>query len=261
LRRALGECHAVAAVVASGAGTMSSVILPIKHLVLELRYDPTLQFYPVMDKIGLEYVDAYPDWERSPLTIELRDKKTRRRFFLSAARSFYEALDFSSEGPEFDRAVSLFDRLHHELKFTKVRRVGIRRWVAVSEADPFPKLVAAFSSRFAPKDERFEQILRGRTEDLGLLVDVRTENGWKYHLRAGPMERKQWFEVIPHEAGLFDSGKDFEAYKEKIPERMFYIDFDGYQEDLAYSDLGNVVGSIRRGGAEIIEDLIRYLKG
>src|SRR4051794_21343867 len=101
------------------------------HVVLEMRYDPALAFYPVMDKIGLELADDYPDWERSPLTLEIRNKKAKRRCFLSYQRSFYESLRSSGPSAEIGHATTFFDKVHHEVKFTKVRRIGMRQWLAV----------------------------------------------------------------------------------------------------------------------------------
>jgi hypothetical protein len=41
---------------------------------------------------------------------------------------------------------------------------------------------------------------------------------------------------------------------------MLFIDLDGYQEDIAYSDLVSIVPMIRRGCVDIIDDLIKHLK-
>ncbi len=65
--------------------------LPLKKLVVEVRYKPELAFYNMMDAVGTELADHYPDWVRSPLTVEVRNKKKHQRVFLSHQRTFYEA--------------------------------------------------------------------------------------------------------------------------------------------------------------------------
>jgi len=66
-----------------GVMPVSAATFPVRHLIAELRYTPTLGFYSAMDKIGIALGEHYPDWERSPLTLEVRDKNHRRRCYLS----------------------------------------------------------------------------------------------------------------------------------------------------------------------------------
>jgi hypothetical protein len=239
---------------------MPSTELPAQHLVLELRYDPALAFYSVMDKIGLELAETYPDWERSPLTLEIRNKKLHRRCFLSSQRCFYEALDFAAQGTEIERATKLFEKVHRELKFTKVRRIGFRQWLTATSDEPFAQMVKVMVRRIHPQDDKLHNMLRGCIEDIGYIADVLSEHGWKYHLRLGPMERKQWFELIPHEVGMFDSAVDFKKYQDAFPERFFFIDLDCYKDETTYSDLVLLLSSMRQVSSEILGDLIHYLK-
>ena len=231
------------------------------HLVLELRYEPTLLFYTKVDLIGLEFSDTLPDWERSPLALEIRNKKTHRRCFLSHQRSFYEALGFETIGPELDRAKQIFDRLHHDLKFSKVKRIGVRQWIGVTSDQPFPKLVKAVTDKLQISSDQFDTLLRGNIEDFGYAANVLTPEGWKYRLYVGPMERKQWFEIIPHEPGAFESREDFEKHKDTIPEKMILLDIDSFKEDVPYIDIATLTTSMRSVTHEIVTDLIKYLKG
>jgi hypothetical protein len=239
---------------------MPSTEIPVQHLVLELRYDPALRFYTVMDKIGLDLAEAYPDWERSPLTLDIRNKKYHRRCFLSYQRCFYEALGFPALVPEIERAEKLFEKVHFEMAFTKVRRIGLRQWLTVVSDEPFAQMVKTVVKKVQPPDDKLSKLLRGRIEDVGHVVDVLADNGWKYHLRFGPMESKQWFELIPHEIGLFDSPEAFKKYKESMPERFLFIDIDCYKDDTTFSDVASLVFSMRQVSSEIVGDLIHHLK-
>jgi hypothetical protein len=231
----------------------------VKHLVAEMRYEPNLAFYGVMDKIGLDFASKYPDWQRSPLTLELRDKKRKRRGFLAYERSFYEAVGYGPEGPEIEQARDLFAKVHHALGFSKVRRFGFRRMRSYATTEEFPHMVRAVTQKFGPKSEHLDKALRGKVEDFGYVVNVRSDEGWKYHLRLGPMERKQWFELIPYELGMFDE-KEFLKFREEMPERMYFVDLDCYQEDITYSDIQTVLSSIVSKSEELIADLLDLLE-
>jgi len=240
---------------------MSNVRPITKHLVVEMRYDPTLAFYGLMDKIGLDLIKHYPDWERSALTLEIRDKKHKRRCFLGHQRCFFEAVDFTAEATELEQASKLLEKMHFELRFTKVRRFGVRRLISVAATEPYAELVRNVAAKFHPKSERLDKMLRGKLEDVAYVVDVRTDLGWRYHLRVGPMERKQWFELIPYEIGIFNVPEDFPKYRDSFPERMYFIDLDCYQEDIAFSDIAPVMAATRQASAEMVSELMQYLKG
>ncbi len=239
---------------------MAGVVPRVRHLVLELRYKPSLAFYGVMDKIGLHFVDQYPDWERSPLTLEIRDKKHQRRATITHNRSFFEAVDPSDPSSDIDRALKIFERLRDELKFSDVMRIGIRQWASVAVNENFDKFVRDLSKKFHPQQEPLLNALHGRIDDFLYAANVRTDTGWKYHLKLGPMERKQWFELIPYEQAIFPKGA-FEEFKNSIPEKMLFFDIDGFREDFTYSELQSVVASIRRGTTEVLTDLANYARG
>jgi hypothetical protein len=153
------------------------------------------------------------------------------------------------------------DKLHHELKFTTVQRIGIRQWVSVPATEPFAQLVKKVAEKFHLRSDRIDQMLRGKVEDIGFVADVRTDVGWKYHLRLGPMERKQWFEAILYTPALFSSPEDFKKYQDSLPERMYFLDLDGFKEEFPFSDLRSLLASIRQGSSDILADLIAYLRG
>lgn len=240
---------------------MAAAVPKVRHLVMELRYEPSLAFYSVMDKIGFDLAASYPDWERSALTLEIRDKKNKRRGFLSHQRSFFEAVDFANQAVEFEKAVKFFEKLHHELKFTRVRRIGIRQWAAVVLEEKFEKVVKDMARKLYSTEQALTNALHGTLDDMLFAVHVRANTGWKYHLKMGPMLRKQWFEVIPYERALFPDEEAFKVFKESIPETMVFIDFDGFQEDIPYSELSSAVASIRRGAEEVFRDLANYVTG
>ncbi len=239
---------------------MTALLLPIKNLVVEWRYEPRLALYSKMDQIGLDFAEDYPDWERTALTLEIRNKKHRRRFFMSYRRSFFDAIISagSDASTELDQAAKLFERLSNNLEIHTPKRIGIRQWAAFKSEDPFSELVRRATKKFHPTSDSLNQLLRGTIRDIGYVADITTDQGWKYGLRAGPMERDQWFQLVPHEQGLFESPQELTTYREEFCERLFYIDLDCFKEDVPPSDLTSFISVIRSTSRDIISDFYKY---
>lgn len=235
-------------------------ILPVKNVVVEWRFDPSLAIYSKMDQLGMELADQYPDWQRSPLTLEIRNKERQRRFFMSHRRCFFDVIGPSDNNvsAELDKAHKLFERLAHETKVSVVRRLGLRQWVAVHKDQSFQDLVRRAVQKFHPHDTEISALLRGEIKDIGYVVDMTTPAGWKYNLRAGPMEKGQWFGIVPHEEQLFKDGEQFAAYKQSFPAQFFYTDIDCYSEDVPRSDVRQLIDTMSRTAHDIARDLNRY---
>lgn len=241
---------------------MAKVFVPVKNLVVEWRYKANLAIYSKMDEVGLHFQDEYPDWQRSALTLEIRNKKARRRFFISHSRCFYDVV-----GPmdndiarEMEEANELFVRLAEAAQITKVTRVGIRQWAAFGKDQPFKDLAKRVKAKFHPAKGEIEAVLQGTVEDLGYIVDVAVEAGWKYRLWIGPMEKKQWFEIVVNDEGLFPTPLDFATYKETFPSQFLYADIDSYKEDVTLCDLTAWMSESRRITHQIFNDIDEFFE-
>lgn len=220
---------------------MADLFLPIRTLVVEWRYAATLAIYSKMDVVGLAFAEEYSDWQRSPLALEIWSKKHRRRFCMAHKRSFFHVVDQGAKFgldvvAETERAGKLFERLGGEIEASTIERVGFRQWVAFPRTESFRELVARAKRKFQPQCSTLEDCLGGSVDDVAYVVDVATSDGWKYDLRAGPMEKKQWFEIVPHERNLFGSQSSFDAYREAFPGQFFFVDIDCHHENISRSD-------------------------
>jgi hypothetical protein len=233
---------------------------PNRHLLVEFRYKPSLRFYAAMDKIGLEESESFPDWERSPLTVEIWDRKHHRRAFLSHKRSFYEVAGFTKGPAEIERALGICERLHRELGFTSFQRVGIRQSVGYAVESPYEELNRRFIEKWHGGRLPVESLLRGTPEDAASVLRVRTAEGWEYFLRCAPMRREEWFETIPHDPKLFESPLALEQYKETIHEKMLCFDVDGFREDVAFADVKQFAASVHRLTSSLTTDLLAFLR-
>ncbi len=121
----------------------------LRKLVVELRYKPELGFYSKMDAVGTNLSDNFPEWQRSPLTVEVRNKKKHRRVFLSHQRCFYET-DLVPAHPnlEFDFAEKILSEVCAGIALRELKRIGIRQWFASDLTKSFALMVDEVSSRF-----------------------------------------------------------------------------------------------------------------
>lgn len=240
--------------------------LPLRKLVIELRYRPNLGFYGKMDAVGRSLGDDFPDWERSPLTLEVRNKKNHRRVFLSHRRCFYQA-DLGDAEPqrEFQFAEKTLEAVCAGLAITEFARIGIRQWLASDMDKAFALMVDEIAARFLNENEELSSILTDTKHDVAYVVDYETSEGWKYHLRLGPMTKEQWFQVVDYEVNIFERPEEenaltFEKYRSSLPENFLYLDIDCFQEDVAKDRFTELLTMFRRRSHDLAGRLIRYCR-
>lgn len=237
--------------------------VPLKKLVVELRYKPDLGFYGKMDGIGLELAEDFPDWERSALTLEVRNRKKHRRLFLSHSRAFID-VDAADPTNDFDRIEKVLRKVCPRLAVKEFARIGVRQWFVADLDKTFALMVDQFSERFLPKNADLTGILTDKTKDVAYVADFETGEGWRYNLRVGPMEKSQWFTTVAHEMGAFEQGDEatetFEAFKRSFPDQFLYIDIDSYKEDQPTDKLEWFLVSVRRRSHDLATKLVQYCR-
>ncbi|MFV1966326.1 MAG: hypothetical protein ACC628_12955, partial [Pirellulaceae bacterium] len=231
------------------------------------RYRPDLGFYDRMGGVARGFSEKFPDWERSPLTVEVRNKKKHRRLFLTHRRCFYETdLRTAIPAGEYEAAQSCLETICAGLEVSDLQRIGVRQWFAADLGKTFALMVDELESRFLKKDNSLSAILADKTEDLAYVVDYETTDGWNYHLRLGPMTRDEWFRRFPYEVNMFeapdeDDAATFEDYRASLPDNFLYIDVDCYQENVSAQQLKELVQTFRHHSHKLAGDLIKYCGG
>ncbi len=239
---------------------MSSLDVPVRSLVVEWRYDPNLAIYSVMDKVGIRFKESFPDWQRTPLTLELKDKKHRRQFAMAYNRCiFHVAAPHDLISTELEKACTLFDEVASDIDLSSVKRLGLRQWVAYERSESFKDLSGLFRKQFQPPSTQLLDALTGTVEDMSYTADVLHSQGWKYALRTGPMQKQQWFELVAHDEPLFESSQSFGLYKERFPDAFLYVDLDASKDDVPYRDTAALLRTMREGSHHIIAGVNAYL--
>jgi hypothetical protein len=238
--------------------------LPLKKLVIEVRYKPELAFYGKMDAIGIDLADNYPDWVRTPLTLEVRNKKRHRRVFLSYQRSFYEADLIAPDATvELAHAGETMSAVFRKLSLDEFRRVGLRQWFAKDLGKAFACMVDEFANKFLPSQDEVKAILTDRVNDTAFVTDYETTDGWKYHLRFGPMTKDQWFQSVSHEQNLFEQPEEektatFDAFRASIPDAFLCVDVDCFREDVSPQQFNELTTAFRRRSHDLVKKLIEF---
>ena len=238
--------------------------LPLKKLVIELRYKPDLGFYGKMDSAGSVLNDDFPDWERSPLTVEVRNQEHHRRVFLANDRCFFEA-DDPDPDTVFEWAGNRLKKVCEKLGVETFARVGVRQLFAADLNKTFALMVDEMAQRFLVRNDQLAAFLPDKTHDLAYTVVYKTPDDWKYHLRIGPMEKKQWLQTVYHEPNLFEQNEDgshtLVEFWKSLPEQFLYVDIDSYREDQSAKKMDEFLTTVRRKTHDLVEKLIDFCKG
>jgi hypothetical protein len=241
--------------------------LAARKYVAEVRYQPKLGFYGQMDAVGLDLADDFADWERSPLTLELRDKRRQRRLYLSSRRMFFEQDNGSDLHSSTDQATKFLGKSIHSLDVQEFQRVGNRFWFAEDLGKTFEAIVELLADRmFAAAGPLHSKIFDTTKIDLAYVTYFRNDAGWNYNVRVGPMRRDEWFEKVLHEPSIFDTegpdkkGVTLEEYRESLSEQFVHVDIDCFKENVNKADLNTLLIEWRRFVEERTQQLMDYLK-
>jgi hypothetical protein len=239
----------------------------LKKFVLEWRYKPDLKFYGEMDSLGEDLASKYPEWQRSALSLEMRNTQKHRRVLFSFDRSFFEWDEPHDTVMDIDAAAIVMQKMCRKLSMANLSRVGLRQWFAYSADEALEVLVELVSERLLLRTEKLDGILGGTVRDVAYVLDLKDEAGWKYNLRLGPMEKKQWFQITPHDPVMYepdDQGKDdaktLKEFRRSFPSNFIYMDIDCFYEDCSADKAFQFVTNARRKSQKLAKDLISYLR-
>jgi hypothetical protein len=244
---------------------MSQRTSPAK-LVVEWRYSPQLGGLSTLDSMGVDLLPQYPEWERSPLTLEMRNLKRHRRVFMALERSFFEADGIADLFSELETAAGVISKVCSTLKATKLERLGVRAWYAVDLGVAFAALVDRVTELFLRHGPDLEAIYDATVRDVGYVMDLETSEGYKFNVRLGPMLKDQWLRSVPYERGIYEQSTDqdaatFKKHLASLPDQFLYMDFDLFRHKFDASEARDFVGYARRRIEDTAQALVAHSKG
>lgn len=226
--------------------------------MIEIRYRPTLRVYAGMDQVGLKLAQEFPDWERSHLWLELRNKTEHRRLRISHQQTFFDRDAPVSIEEDLTIAREAIVAVNQELKIAEYARFGMRSYFTAETETGFQKLVEQVYGKLCIPIKQINAFAGMELSDAGYTVNL-VENEWTYHVTAGPMEKSQWLSLVRHEPAIFEADhptNSFERFRETLPERFLFVDVDVFRENVTVDDALKVLRARQEKSHEIANKLV-----
>lgn len=211
-----------------------NVIRPRKT-VIEVRFRPSLSHFQLLDKVGsvmLKKMDV-TDWERSPFSVEIQDRKNHERVSIEVERLIAE-FDSSTERQEnaILRGISWLNDCLEGYEITTIQAIGIRQWFAIVRGSlTETKLISKIMSVYF--DERFQSMAEASSlqiKDFAITLDLedKLEPRKTGRLVVGAMSKGQWVKHVNY--NLKPSGhvskEAINSIVRDLPNDFIYIDLD-----------------------------------
>jgi hypothetical protein len=236
----------------------------LKKFVIEVRYKPTLRAYDGMDRVGLALSQEFPDWQRGPLALEIRNKKDHRRLVVTHNKSFFDCVGPDSEAEDVEIARKSIKTVCDKIDIVKFERFGFRCWFAAAVVAPrdYESFARLIYRKFCTPLSDLRAFSKYTLKDSGYTVDV-SRDEWTYGVRVGPMTKDDWFSSVHHERQAFEMDSDgatFEKYADTLPDVLVFFDVDIWREGIPYIDADRALGRQSRRAREIVDGLLEYLR-
>jgi hypothetical protein len=217
-----------------------------RRIIVEWRYKPRLLHFSLMDEAGAALEGDFPDWEKTPITVDLRNRQTHRRLVLGHSRTVIEMYSETNPEDAIRFAVRVQKVVARKLAYDGISRLGLRFWFALGTSQTFEALVAAMFDRLFRRDPAVERMLDAEVSDTQYVVDLRADQeGWESHFRLGPMRREQWFQVVEYDPRLFPTNaqdpESLDQLRQTVPEILTYVDLDIYRPSVDPRDVEHLV--------------------
>jgi hypothetical protein len=239
---------------------MSAERVDLKKLVVEFRYRPTLNAYSGMDKIGLGLAKDFPDWQRTPLALEIRNKVKHRRLGITFNRTVFDSYAPEDVSRELSLARECVTNVTKRLKVTEFQRFGMRSLFVAETGETFERLVQQVAKNFLAPIGTIGAFGDMTLKDVAYVVDVHFKE-WTYCVKVGPVEKKQWLSLVQHGKDIFESepgGETFEKFRDSIPDRFVFLDIDASREGVLESDVLKTFRGLHDRSRKIAEDLLKH---
>lgn len=234
----------------------------LKKLVVDFRYKPTLRVYERMDLVGIALSGDFPDWERAPLALEIRNRQKHRRLHIQFRQSVFDCINPGDEEQEFDIAKKSVKSVSDKVDIATFERFAVRFWFVAEFKGEYESLVRLVHRKFCTPVEDLAPFAEYVLKDAAYAVDL-SRDEWTYGVRVGPMTKEEWFSTVHHERKGFETapdGETFEKYAETLPDRFVYVDIDVWREHVLHEDARRSIRGHRTRARGIADRIIEYLQ-
>ena len=241
-------------------GSIGGAVL--KKLVIDFRYKPTLRVYERMDHVGLALSSDFPDWQRGPLALEIRNRQKHRRLQIQFRQSVFDCINPANEEDEFEVGKKSVKTVCDKVDIAEFERFAVRFWFLADFKDEYESLVDLVYGKFCTPIERLSPFTEYTLKDAAYAVDL-SRDGWTYAVRIGPMTKDEWFSNVHHERSAFETepdGETFEKYDRTIPDRFLYLDVDVRCEGVLHEEARESIRRLRTRTHGIVDGIIQYLQ-
>ena len=193
-----------------------------------------------MDSLGIALAANFPEWNRGPVNLELRNKAKHQRLIVNHRQVAFE---YDSPGTEDERVeitTAVMKAYESRIGFPKFARFSVHGFFAAATQESFATLCETSRKKICYGASRYPSFSWDGDEDDGRQL--------RRHFRYGkleicgsprPMERDQWFQLVFYDMGsydLFNVAGSFVKSVEAMPERFLFIDIDASQDGIAFQD-------------------------
>lgn len=234
----------------------------LKKAIVDFRYKPTLRVYQAMDQVGIALSGEFPDWERAPLALALRNRKKHRQLIVQFRQSVFECIDPGEEEEELKVVKESVETVSKKLQVSKFQRFAIRCMYVADARTDYDSLVDLIYRKFCSPIEHLKPFAEYQLKDSAYAVNLSRQD-WTYNVRVGPMTRDEWFSTIAHEQKAFETdsgGETFEKYRRTLPDRFVFFDIDVWREDVLHEEARQKMRPLRERASTIAGGLAEFLR-
>lgn len=214
--------------------------MKVTKFALKVDFKPCLSVYTRMDSIGTALLHEFPDWNRTALSLELRNYNNRRLFRMAHNHCFFERDNPDDLSSELEFAGKVMDSALRKFEVNKISKAGVLHLFAAAQELSFEDVVVRFDNKFHASFSSLSPFDDSTLVDTAYVVNVRDRDDktWTRNIQSGPMSRHEYFDRYPATVKLnLQSSSDLEALHSTIPEVFLFTLIDATCEDIERSRL------------------------
>lgn len=221
----------------------------MERVLLELRLNPNLLFYPHKEEVGKELNKYFSDWEIiNGLALNLYNKEDKTSCILEHNRIVLANEYTQTEQNFFMLVNNVLNIYKSKIEINDIFRIGIRYTILSKTSFKFSELVSIFQEKFYPKNKDIEKILVSKFTDVAFLADF-IKNGYKFHYMIGPVNKEE---------GLQRFSSKFKIKNSDFSDTMLFVDVDGYvDERFTIKKLADNINGIKESARKITKESLK----